>query len=737
MAFLFLPWKNMSAAFAGVAGAPVAVVPWGNHFALFGTDAGGVVSCAGCYPQSGLMGPWAPISDAFTGVPGGPVTVLPWGDQFALFATDASGVVSCAGGDPQNGLMGPWAPISDAFTGIPGGPVTVLPWGDQFALFATDASGVVSCAGGDPQNGLMGPWAPISNAFTGIPGGPVTVLPWGDQFALFGTDATGTVSCAGGDPQNGLMGPWAPVSGGFSGPPGAAVGAVPWAGAFALCAIDSSGAVRTTSGDPQNGLSDWTAVPAVPGFTGEHGAAASIVADGTGVDLFTVDTAGAVFGTAGGVSVMTGFTASEHGWHFDNDFVNERLYDVIPLTGLCGGMAYSSLDYYHTGIPIPTHRSGDFPSGMTYPAEGRLHAMIHSRLADSFLDNFGKWSCIYPDLDAAIGAALGLVVGGTAGALEGLVGGPGGVLLGALGDGAIGLFLGAGGGWIFGELHEAFECPGGGASGMTRQELPHLITDFLDQGIPVPIGLIYDRHFLNIGESHQVVAYGYAVVGNQTRIYVYDNRIHDQECMLTIDTEKYGKFTETLTDGRALPGGNNGNWEGLLVEDGYQTQSPSYGQDIGIASPQALTLSGKPVIMVPATPDRRSRERASGAPAGPPERAVAIFIVAQQPEPPGQHLTDSFTVQNFGEYPAHYQSLGIEIDPPEGAPGNYPPTAAGTDNLLAPGQTMPMTVDVNPFGDAAGVYTVKAGYNSVPTPAAGGRSYWLTLFYPSASVTVT
>ena len=56
---------------------------------------------------------------------------------------------------------------------------------------------------------------------------------------------------------------------------------------------------------------------------------------------------------------------------------------------------------------------------------------------------------------------------------------------------------------------------------------------------------------------------GYAVVGNQTRIYVYDNRIHDQECMLTIDTEKYGKFVESLTDGCPLPGGNNGNWEGL------------------------------------------------------------------------------------------------------------------------------------------------------------------------------
>ena len=663
MEFSFLAWINMSAAFAGVAGAPVAVVPWGDQFALFGTDAAGIVGCAGGDPQNGLMGPWAPISDAFAGVPGAPVTVLPWGDQFALFATDASGAVGCAGGDPQNGLMGPWAPISDAFAGVPGAPVTVLPWGEQFALFATDASGIVSCAGGDPQNGLMGPWAPvsdafagvasapvtvlpwgdhfalfatdatgavacaggdpqnglmgpwvpISDAFAGVPGAPVTVLPWGDHFALFATDATGTVSCAGGDPQNGLMGPWAPVSEDFTGITGGAVAAVPWDGAFAVCAIDSSNTVLTASGDPQNNLSDWAAVP---GLTGEPGSAATIVADGTGVDLFVVDTAGAVFGTAGGVLVMTGFTTTEHGWHFDNDFVNEVLAGLIHTKGLCGGMAYSSLDYYHTGIPIPTHRDGDFPSGMTYPADGVLHSMIYSRLIDSFKDNFSKWSCVYPDLDAAVAAAIGLVWGAEAGGVGGALGGPGGVILGALGGGVLGGLLGAAGGWIYGELHEAFECPGGGASGMTKQELPHLITDFLDKGTPVPIGLIYDRDIFNIGESHQVVAYGYAVVGNQTRIYVYDNRIHDQECMLTIDTEKDGKIAETLTNGHPLPAPNNGNWEGLLVEDGYQAQSPSYGQDIGIASPQALTLSGKPVIIGaghsrPAYP-RAARRRPGG-----------------------------------------------------------------------------------------------------------------------------
>jgi hypothetical protein len=63
------------------------------------------VSCAGGNPQNGLMGPWAPISDAFAGAPAAPIAVQPWGDHFAFFATDATGAVMTAGGDPQNGLV--------------------------------------------------------------------------------------------------------------------------------------------------------------------------------------------------------------------------------------------------------------------------------------------------------------------------------------------------------------------------------------------------------------------------------------------------------------------------------------------------------------------------------------------------------------------------------------------------------------------------------------------------------
>ena len=358
--------------------------------------------------------------------------------------------------------------------------------------------------------------------------------------------------------------------------------------------------------------------------------------------------------------------------------------------------------------------------------------MIFNRLIDSFKDNFDKWSCIYPDLDAAVAAALGLVWARAParrprrriGARRRADRRPhrrGGRL--GLRRAARSLRLSR----RRGRGHD----PSGTARTSSRT--------FWTRACPAPIGLIYDRDIFHIGDSHQVVAYGYAVVGSQTQIYVYDNRLHDQECMLTVDTENPGKIVETLADGSALPGGNNGNWEGLLVSDGYQSQTPSYGQDIGIASPQALTLSG--AHRHGADHRRRGASRrgstASGRYAYPAHYhgAMPIAIAAQQQQLAGRRLVDSFAVQNFGEYQAHYQTLGIEIDAPDGGASFCDATAAGPNNLLAPGETLQVTIDVRRFGDAPGVYALRAGYNSVPLNAESPD--WLTLFFPAALVTVT
>ena len=104
---------------------------------------------------------WRGLSDGFVAAPGAPVTALPWGNWgFALFATDANGLVHTAAGDPQRGIPAPWAPISDGLVAAPGTPVTALPWEQGFRLFITDSNGWISTAAGDPQQGF-GQWGRV------------------------------------------------------------------------------------------------------------------------------------------------------------------------------------------------------------------------------------------------------------------------------------------------------------------------------------------------------------------------------------------------------------------------------------------------------------------------------------------------------------------------------------------------------------------------------------------------
>ena len=356
----FPGWAAISDGLATVPGAPVTAVPWAGApwpFALFATDASGIVRTAAGDPQNGLPAGWAAISDGLATVPGAPVTAVPWAGApwpFALFATDASGIVRTAAGDPQNGLpagwaaisdglatvpgapvtaagllavrpfryrcqrhrphrrgrsqngLPGWAAISDGLATVPGAPVTAVPWAGApwpFALFATDASGIVRTAAGDPQNGLPAGWAAISDGLATVPGAPVTAVPWAGApwpFALFATDASGIVRTAAGDPQNGLPGSWAAISDGLATVPGAPVTAVPWAGApwpFALFATDASGIVRTAAGDPQNGLAgSWVDVSqgqALPG------ARVTAVPQGQGFTLLITDPNGGIFAATG------------------------------------------------------------------------------------------------------------------------------------------------------------------------------------------------------------------------------------------------------------------------------------------------------------------------------------------------------------------------------------------------------------------------------------------------------
>jgi hypothetical protein len=146
---------------------------------------------------------------------------------------------------------------------------------------------------------------------------------------------------------------------------------------------------------------------------------------------------------------------------------------------------------------------------------------------------------------------------------------------------------------------------------------------------------------------------------------------------------------------KSLPGSSSGrhSWAGLLVEDGHSNQTPPYGQDNGIASPQAVTLDGKPLVTVPTPitpgPGRGGRGDLGGT-------IVPLVIAAPPQLPSGQRLDDTFTVQNFGEFQAHYQFLGIEVDRPSGATDFYE-AAPRVSTVLAPGDTAAATVEVMQF----------------------------------------
>src|SRR5437763_13648774 len=82
----------------------------------------------------------------------------------------------------------------------------------------------------------------------------------------------------------------------------------------------------------------------------------------------------------------TSFNVQQHSFRFANDFDNYRFFGSIEvdLTGRCGGMSYSALDYYNTQMPIPLQ--SDLPTEGSF-----LSTYISSRRERSVLNEIDKW----------------------------------------------------------------------------------------------------------------------------------------------------------------------------------------------------------------------------------------------------------------------------------------------------------------------------------------------------------
>jgi hypothetical protein len=192
---------------------------------------------------------------------------------------------------------------------------------------------------------------------------------------------------------------------------------------------------------------------------------------------------------------VPGFLPSTSGFAFVNAFPHVPVRRIgipgvvsVPIgdasNGLCGGMAFAARDYFEAGRPPP--------EGSTPPSEGELFDYLVDRLFDSFGLPFGParyLELMNPLLSDSetVWSRLGLT-------------------------------------------------PHGRAWRMVRQEWPAIRAE-IDGGHPAAIGLVRVKSAdpFELKRNHQVLAYGYDLVGTALTLHLYDpNRPRDDHVTLAL-----------------------------------------------------------------------------------------------------------------------------------------------------------------------------------------------------------
>jgi hypothetical protein len=208
------------------------------------------------------------------------------------------------------------------------------------------------------------------------------------------------------------------------------------------------------------------------------------------------------------------FIPNQHGFHFSNAFVN-RVVEIlgynIQTRGRCGGMAYAAVDYKLRGIPIPRYYSDNFAPQRVPPDGHWLADYIYERLIDSFqadsADKFVRWT-LASDHETTLG--------------------------------------------------------GKGVTRWTKEEELPRLRGRINSGSYAILGLIGATSLTNIGENHQVLAYGYDydAASQRSIVYIYDNNTPETEVTLS-STPNNPHFN--ASNGRI--------WRGFFLQD-YSLQSP-------------------------------------------------------------------------------------------------------------------------------------------------------------------
>lgn len=211
----------------------------------------------------------------------------------------------------------------------------------------------------------------------------------------------------------------------------------------------------------------------------------------------------------------TNFSPLKHGFHFRNDFINKIIsttFGKMETRGRCGGMAYASLDYYFSGIPIPAHEAKDFPNGK-FPDDGNLLAdYIYERTINSLFTlhsfKFFDWS-LQKDNPKGIRKSVSYK--------------------------------------------------------SKMEEFPKLMNS-IDKGEPAVIGLISARKASEITHNHQVVVYGYDFdeEKNHITLYTYDSNHPDTEVIIESGCSDCN-FRSSIGQ----------EWRGFFLQE-YHPKKPKY-----------------------------------------------------------------------------------------------------------------------------------------------------------------
>lgn len=188
----------------------------------------------------------------------------------------------------------------------------------------------------------------------------------------------------------------------------------------------------------------------------------------------------------------TKFLPSLNGWPFDNIFEAVPPFKLIgelrygdASKGLCGGMVYAALDYFVAGLDLPSIPEADL-SKYKSPLHGPIFDYLGKRLFNSF------------DIPKGVMSYVELM----------------------LPD--------------FPDFQKGRRYPGlspqSRAWRTIRQEWP-TIKSKLDAGHPCPLGLvrIKSADVSKLGENHQVLAYGYDLVGDDLTLNIYDPNYHNND----------------------------------------------------------------------------------------------------------------------------------------------------------------------------------------------------------------